>query len=78
MALLYVAKMFSVFFMATRDIKMSVLLVLLFFIFIKFFIDESSTFCLVKTPSPSKKNVTKDDYEKAKQIIEEYNKTINA
>ena len=39
--------LFSIFFMATRDIKTSILLSLLFFIVIKFLINEKSSFCLV-------------------------------
>tara|TARA_E500000178_G_C16783161_1_gene644575 strand:+ start:465 stop:755 length:291 start_codon:yes stop_codon:yes gene_type:complete len=39
--------LFSIFFMATRDIKISVLLTLLYFIVIKFIINENSNFCLI-------------------------------
>ena len=38
--------LFSVFFMATKDVKVSILLSLLFFIIIKFFVNEKSNFCL--------------------------------
>jgi hypothetical protein len=40
--------LFSVFFIATRDIKISVLLTLFYFIIIKFLINENSRFCLLK------------------------------
>jgi hypothetical protein len=40
--------LFCIFFMATRDIKMSILLTLLYFIVIKFVINENSNFCLLK------------------------------
>ena len=39
--------LFSIFFMATHDIKISLLLSLLFFIIIKYFINEKSTFCMI-------------------------------
>jgi len=67
--------LFSIFFMATRDIKTSILLSLLFFIVIKFFINEKSTFCLLK-PNPIQidSKITEEEYQKAKQIIEKYKK----
>jgi len=64
--------LFSIFFMATRDIKTSVLLALLFFIFIKFFINENSTFCLLSKDIQSN-IITKNEYENAKNIVEKYN-----
>lgn len=39
--------LFSIFFMATRDIKISILLTLLYFIVMKFIINENSNFCLI-------------------------------
>jgi len=47
--------LFSVFFMATRDIKISVLLTLFYFILIKFLINENSRFCIIKK-SPMRNN----------------------
>lgn len=64
--------LFSIFFMATRDIKTSILLALLFFIFIKFFINEKSTFCLLSKDNESN-IITKNEYENAKNIVEKYN-----
>lgn len=40
--------LFSIFFMATRDIKISILLTLFYFIIIKFLINENSRFCILK------------------------------
>ncbi len=67
--------LFSIFFMATRDIKISILLSLLFFIFIKFFINENSTFCIVSDNHKQIINnkISKEDYEKAKMIVEKFN-----
>jgi len=63
--------LFSIFFMATRDIKISILLSLLFFIIIRYFINEKSTFCVFS----DNKNISKEDYEMAKEIIKKYNQT---
>jgi Ca2+/Na+ antiporter len=68
--------MFSIFFMATRDIKISILLLLLFLIIIKFFINEKSTFCLYNQNSTLKK-ISDDEYLKAQLIIKKYNKENN-
>lgn len=65
--------LFSVFFMATRDIKISILLSLLFFIVIYFFINENSKFCLIKEQkNDENKKITYEDYNKAKEIINKY------
>jgi hypothetical protein len=61
--------LFSVFFMATRDIKTSLLLSLFFFIIIHFFINENSTFCLLKN---NDNKITLEEYNKAKEIISKY------
>ena len=47
--------LFSIFFIATRDIKISVLLTLFYFIFIKFLLNENSRFCLLKENNDKKK-----------------------
>jgi hypothetical protein len=62
--------LFSIFFMATRDIKISILLTLLFFIIIKFAINEKSSFCLLKNNSDNK--ITPQEYINAKEIINKY------
>jgi len=68
--------LFSVFFMATRDIKTSLLLTLFFFIIIHFFINEKSTFCLINKNTVSKK-ISSDEYLKAKEIINKYDQERN-
>ena len=68
--------LFSIFFMATRDIKISILLSLLFFIFIKFFINEKSTFCLVSNDDKNQvinDKISREEYEKAKIVVEKFN-----
>ena len=71
--ILRVLVLFSIFFMATRDIKSSILLSLLFFIVIKFFINEKSSFCIVSSESiNSNKKITEDEYIKAKKVVNKY------
>ena len=70
--------LFSIFFMATRDIKTSVLLSLLFLIILKYFINENSTFCLIKNDEINLKKevndnkITEEEYLKAKEILNKY------
>ena len=61
--------LFSIFFMATRDIKVSILLTLLFYIFVKYLFNEKSSFCILD------KNdlISENEYLKAKKIMEKYN-----
>lgn len=63
--------LFSILFMATRDIKIAILLSLLFFIITKFFINEKSKFCIIKNEVINK-TLTEEDYKKAKEIINKY------
>jgi hypothetical protein len=66
--------LFSIFFMATRDIKTSILLSLLFFIIIKFVLNEKSSFCLFNKESDiSKKNISIEEYNRAMEFIYKYN-----
>jgi hypothetical protein len=70
--------LFSIFFMATRDIKISILLSLLFFIISNFFINEKSTFCLINR-NKSSEEITLNEVNRAKEILKKYyetNKTI--
>jgi hypothetical protein len=46
-ALLRYLILFSIFFMATHDIKISLLLTLFYFLIIKFLINENSKFCII-------------------------------
>ena len=70
--------LFSIFFMATRDVKTSILLSLLFFIILKFFINEKSTFCLIKNDEINQKKdltnnkISIEEYLKAKEILNRY------
>jgi hypothetical protein len=70
--------LFSIFFMATRDVKTSLLLSLLFFIILKYFINEKSTFCLIKNDEINLKKeinnnkISIEEYLKAKEILNRY------
>jgi hypothetical protein len=66
---------FSIFFMATRDVKTSILLSLLFFIIIKYAINEKSSFCIINNKSEN--NISYEEYNKAKEIITNYEKKNN-
>ena len=57
--------------MATRDIKVSVLLTLLFVIMIKYFINDKSTFCIIQNLN-NDNNITRDEYIKAQETIKKY------
>jgi hypothetical protein len=69
--ILRVIVLYSIFFMTTRDIKISLLLLLLFLIFIKYIVNEDSNFCLININSNSNK-ITDLEYENAKNIIKSY------
>ena len=64
---------FSIFFMATRDIKISILLMLVFLIFLKYIINENSSYCIIKENNVEKK-VTPEEYKSAQNIIYKYTK----
>jgi hypothetical protein len=66
--------LFSIFFMATRDIKSSLLLSLLFFIVVKFFINEKSSFCLITKDNDKEDKLKRKEaeYMKAKEFINKY------
>lgn len=64
--------LFSIFFMATRDIKISIVLTLLFFIISRYFINEKSSFCLINQNNFGSKKITKEEYSNAKDIIDKY------
>ena len=61
--------LFSILFMATRDIKIAILLSLLFLIIVKFFMNEKSKFCIIKS---DEQKLSEHDYKKATEIISKY------
>ena len=70
--ILRVLVLFSIFFMATRDIKTSILLSLLFFIVMKYFINEKSSFCLISDENIDINKIKEEEYIKAKKIVDNY------
>jgi hypothetical protein len=65
--------LFSIFFMATRDIKISILLTLVLLIVLKYVINEKSSYCVIKEKNVEKK-VTPEEYKSAQNIIYKYTK----
>jgi hypothetical protein len=63
---------FTIFFIATRDIIISVILTGLFILFVGGIFNDSSRFCLIKKHNPKTKLITRDDVSKAKKIINKY------
>ena len=72
----YVKKIivFSMFFVATRDIGIAFLLTIFYIIIIDGVLHEKRKFCLVpkKYIYQTNNNVTENDYKKAKEIIENF------
>ena len=67
---------FAVFFVATRDILISIVLTIIFILFIGNLFNDSSKFCLIKKTNPKTKLIIKEDVEKAKKIIKRYEKQL--
>ena len=65
---------FCIFFIATRDIIISVVLTAIFIIFIGGVLNDNSKFSLIKKYNPQTKVITRDDVRKAKKIISKYEK----
>ena len=65
---------FTIFFIATRDIIISLILTFLFIIFIGGILNDNSKFCLIKKRNPKTKLINKDDVIKAKKVISKYEK----
>ena len=65
---------FAIFFMATRDVLVSIILTGIFVLFIGSLLNDNSKFCLIKKKNPKTKIIDKEDVEKAKKIIKKYEK----
>jgi uncharacterized membrane protein (DUF485 family) len=65
---------FTIFFISTRDIVISIVLTGIFIIFIGGILNDNSKFCLIKKNNPKTKLINKDDVIKAKKIISKYEK----
>jgi hypothetical protein len=69
--------LFSIFFMATRDIKISLLLTLVFFIVLKYILNEKSSHCIIKEDDNISNKITEQEYKSAQNIIYKYVKENN-
>lgn len=82
--LIRIVFLFCVGFVATRDIKISILLTLVFLILIRFLLNERSRNCILPTkfkymPELDLNNdgvITKDEITKTQQMLEKYKKEL--
>ena len=65
---------FTIFFIATRDIIISIILTIIFILFIGGIFNDSSKFCLIKKYNPQTKIITREDVAQAKKILSKYEK----
>jgi hypothetical protein len=63
---------FTIIFMATRDIKTSLILTAVFIILISGIFNEDSKYCIL--PGRNNRRITKEDFHYAQNIMEKYNK----
>jgi len=70
---------FCIAFMATRDIKVAVLITLLFFVIFKFLFNENSKSCILPKKQEEvkkEKELTYEEVQKAKEILKRYNEQL--
>jgi hypothetical protein len=65
---------FAIFFMATKDIIISLLLTGTFLLFIGSLFNDESKYSIIKKKNPKTKIIFKDDVIKAQKIIKKYEK----
>ena len=65
---------FAIFFMATKDVIISILLTWIFILFIGSVFNDNSKYSIIKKKTPKTKIIFKDDVIKAKKIIRKYEK----
>ena len=63
---------FTIVFIATRDIYVSFILTAIFIIFVSNLFNENSNYCIIGKPKRLFKTISKNDFDKAKKIIELY------
>ena len=63
---------FTVVFIATKDVWVSLILTAVFIILVSNLFNENSNYCLMKKQKKMFKQISKNDYEKAKSIINLY------
>tara|TARA_B110000967_G_scaffold205919_1_gene251494 strand:+ start:689 stop:1000 length:312 start_codon:yes stop_codon:yes gene_type:complete len=73
---------FCIGFIATRDIKISILITLIFILTFRFLLDGNSSSCIlpknvIKLDLNNDGVITRDELEKAQQVINKYKKQLN-
>jgi hypothetical protein len=63
---------FTVAFIATKDIIISLIITTCFIIIVSGLFNENSKFCLIRNTNPKTKIISKEQVEKAKRIIQRY------
>tara|TARA_B100000674_G_C37425528_1_gene727025 strand:- start:84 stop:467 length:384 start_codon:yes stop_codon:yes gene_type:complete len=63
---------FTVVFIATKDIIISLIITACFIIIVSGLFNESSKYCLIRNVNPKTKIISKEQFEKAKRIITKY------
>ena len=63
---------FTVVFIATKDIIISLIITACFIIIVSGLFNESSKYCLIRNTNPQTKIISKEQFEKAKKIINKY------
>ena len=63
---------FTVAFIATKDIIISLIITTCFIIIVSGLFNENSKFCLIRNTNPKTKIISKEQVEKAKRIINKY------
>ena len=63
---------FTIAFIATRDVIVAFILTGVFVVLVSNLFNENSNYCIIKTQKKIFKNVTKNDYEKAKHLVKLY------
>lgn len=66
--------LFCVIFIATKDIKTSIMLTAAFIVFVQGLFNENSKYCIMRKSGFQNKGVTKEEYTKAKKVVERYEK----
>ena len=64
--------LFTVLFMATKDIYVSLILTAVFIVIVSGLFNEDSKYCIVKKKKKSSKKIKQQQYFEAKKIIQQY------
>ena len=64
--------LFTVIFMATKDIYVSLVLSAVFIVLVSGLFNEESKYCIVKKSKKTNKKIKKEQYMEAKKIVQQY------